>query len=59
MRVSSNDKMGARIENEDLDVPLVLIQEIPKMKYHEKPLHFMSEPGITQEQYEHMILSGA
>ena len=47
------------VTEEEEDVPMVLIQEIPKLKYHEEPLHFMSEPGITQEQYEHMILSGA
>lgn len=47
-----------KMEAEELDIPILLIQDIPKMKYHEKPLHFMSEPGISQEQYEHMILSG-
>lgn len=34
------------------------MEQIPKLKYHASPLHFMSEPGITQAQYEHMILSG-
>jgi len=47
-----------KMEVEELDVPILLIRDIPKMKYHEKPLHFMSEPGISQEDYEHMILSG-
>ena len=55
----SDSMLGPRDEAEDIDIPIVLIQDIPKMKYHEKPLRFMSEPGITQEQYEHMILSGA
>ena len=55
----SDSMLGPRDEVEDIDIPMVLIQDIPKMKYHERPLHFMSEPGITQEQYEHMILSGA
>lgn len=45
-------------EVEEWEVPLVLMQEIPKMRYHESPLQFMSEPGITQAQYEQMLLSG-
>ena len=49
---------GKLKEVKEKDVPVVLIEEIPKMKYHASPLHFMSEPGVTQEQYEHMILSG-
>lgn len=44
---------------EEWEVPLVLIHEIPKMKYHASPLQFMSEPGISQAQYEQMVLSGA
>ena len=55
----SDSMLGPRDEVEEIDLPMVLIQDIPKMRYHEKPLHFMSEPGITQDQYEHMILSGA
>ena len=43
---------------EEWDVPVILMHELPKMRYHSWPLQFMSEPGIPQEQYEHMILSG-
>ena len=45
-------------EAEEWEVPIVLMQEIPKIKYHASPLQFMSEPGVTQAQYEHMLLSG-
>lgn len=54
----SSDVIETKMEVEELEVPVLLIQDIPKMKYHEKPLHFMSEPGISQEDYEHMIFSG-
>lgn len=57
-RTRSSDRIETEMEVEELEVPVLLIQDIPKMKYHEKPLHFMSEPGISQEDYEHMILSG-
>lgn len=53
-----DDAMDPRMMGGDQDIPIVLMQEIPKLKYHDKPLRFMSEPGITQAQYEHMILSG-
>jgi hypothetical protein len=57
-RTQSSNLIETKMEVEELEVPILLIRDIPKMKYHEKPLHFMSEPGISQEDYEHMILSG-
>lgn len=54
----ASDFKETRMEVEELEVPVLLIRDVPKMKYHEKPLHFMSEPGISQEDYEHMIFSG-
>lgn len=54
----ASDLIETKMEVEELEVPVLLIRDIPKMKYHEKPLHFMSEPGISQEDYEHMIFSG-
>jgi len=57
-RTQSISLIETKMEVEEFDVPILLIRDIPKMKYHEKPLHFMSEPGISQEDYEHMILSG-
>ncbi len=56
--IQYSDLIATRTEGEELEVPVLLIRDIPKMKYHEKPLHFMSEPGISQEDYEHMIFSG-
>ena len=58
-RMSSDNMTDTLMEDEDVDVPIVLIHDIPKITYHEKPLHFMSEPGISQKQYKHMVLSGA
>lgn len=55
----SSNLIETKMEVEELDIPIVLIRDIPKMKYHENPLRFMSEPGISQEEYEHMVLSGA
>lgn len=57
-RTHSISLIETKMEVEEFDVPILLIRDIPKMKYHEKPLHFMSEPGISQVDYEHMILSG-
>ena len=41
---------------ESMEVDVVLIRDIPKLKYHEKPLRFISQPGISQEAYERNVL---
>lgn len=39
-----------------MEVNCVLIRDIPKLKYHDEPLRFVSEPGISQKKYERRIL---
>ena len=43
-------------EDIDMEVGFVLIREIPKIKYHEAPLRFISQPGISQKDYERRVL---
>ena len=43
--------------NTDMEVDFVLVRDIPKIKYHERPLRFLSEPGITQKEYQRRLLS--
>lgn len=44
-------------QRQSMEVDFVLIRDIPKLKYHEKPLRFVSEPGIAQKEYERRVLS--
>ena len=39
-------------------IPICYIPEIPKLKYHQAPMHFMSEPGMTQVEYERKAWAG-
>ena len=43
-------------EDIHMEVGFVLIREIPKIKYHEAPLRFISQPGISQKDYERRVL---
>ena len=45
------------LEQQHMDVNFVLIRDIPKLKYHSEPLRFVSEPGITQKEYERRVLA--
>ena len=45
------------LEQQHMDVDFVLIRDIPKLKYHSEPLRFVSEPGISQKEYERRVLS--
>ncbi|KAI4182925.1 MAG: hypothetical protein LQ346_006439 [Caloplaca aetnensis] len=39
-------------------VPLVFMPNLPPMKFHEAPYWFMSEPGITQQEFQKRVLLG-
>ncbi|KAL8709626.1 MAG: hypothetical protein Q9220_005718 [cf. Caloplaca sp. 1 TL-2023] len=41
-------------ENEEL--PIALMPMLPRLKFHEAPFYFMSEPGMTQQEYQTKIL---
>ena len=45
------------LEQQHMDVNFVLIRDIPKLKYHSEPLRFVSEPGISQKEYERRVLA--
>ena len=45
------------LEQQYMDVNFVLIRDIPKLKYHSEPLRFVSEPGISQKEYERRVLA--
>lgn len=44
--------------DEGEEVPIVLMQDVPDMKYHGEFLHFVSESGISQEEYEEAVWDG-
>ncbi|KAL8649245.1 MAG: hypothetical protein Q9226_005659 [Calogaya cf. arnoldii] len=44
----------AIIEEEEL--PIALIPTVPRLKFHEAPLYFMSESGLTQQEYQAQVL---
>jgi hypothetical protein len=37
------------------ECPVVLMQSVPLLKYHEAPVRFVSESGVTQKEYEEMV----
>lgn len=43
-------------EDAKMEVGFVLIREVPKIKFHEAPLRFISQPGISQKEYERRVL---
>ena len=49
------DEMNLAVEGEDLRI--ALIPTVPLMKYHDAPLHFMSQPGLSQYDYEQKLLT--
>ncbi|KAL8751329.1 MAG: hypothetical protein Q9199_006500 [Rusavskia elegans] len=46
--------ISAVIEEEEL--PIALIPSVPRLKFHEAPLYFMSESGLTQQEYQNQVL---
>ena len=38
------------------DLHIALMPTVPRMKYHDAPLHFMSQPGLNQYEYEQKML---
>ncbi|KAL8743681.1 MAG: hypothetical protein Q9190_003985 [Brigantiaea leucoxantha] len=47
----------ATISEDEEEVPLILMPSFPTLKFHPKPLHFMSKPGISRMEYEQKIFS--
>ena len=47
----------ATISEDEEEVPLLLMPSFPTLKFHPKPLHFMSKPGISRMEYEQKIFS--
>ena len=41
---------------EEEEFPIALIPTVPRMKYHDAPLHFMSQAGISQQDYEQKVM---
>ena len=39
------------------DLRIALIPTVPLMKYHDGPLHFMSQSGLSQYEYEQKLLA--
>lgn len=46
--------ISAIIEEEEL--PIALIPSVPRLKFHEAPLYFMSESSLTQQEYQNQVL---
>ncbi|KAL8807258.1 MAG: hypothetical protein Q9200_004734 [Gallowayella weberi] len=42
---------------EEEEHPIALIPTVPRLKFHEAPLYFMSESGMTQQEYQHKLLT--
>lgn len=40
---------------EEEELPFVLMPNIPRLKFHDDPFYFMSEPGITQQEYQKRV----
>ena len=43
--------------SEEQECPIVLIRDIPERKSHENPVPFVSESGVSQQEYEEMVWS--
>ena len=43
------------IVEEEEELPIALMPNIPRLKFHDAPYFFMSEPGITQQEYQKRI----
>lgn len=39
------------------ECPVVLILDVPVRKSHENPVPFVSEAGVSQQEYEEMVWS--
>ncbi len=39
------------------EVPVVLIQSVPAIKYHQAPLEFLSRSMISQREYERKVIA--
>ena len=39
-----------------MEVPLIMVPPLPLLKYHAGPLHFLSQPQATQDEYERRII---
>ncbi|CAL8575697.1 hypothetical protein XPA_001605 [Xanthoria parietina] len=46
--------VSAIIEEEEL--PFALMPSVPRLKFHEAPMYFMSESGLTQQEYQNQVL---
>lgn len=42
---------------EGSDYPIIFVQDVPPMRYHGPPLHFMSESGMSQQEYKHAAIT--
>ncbi|KAL8825824.1 MAG: hypothetical protein Q9170_007646 [Blastenia crenularia] len=40
---------------EEEELPIALMPTIPRLKFHDAPFYFMSEPGITQQEYQKRV----
>ncbi|KAL8924683.1 MAG: hypothetical protein Q9172_002585 [Xanthocarpia lactea] len=41
---------------EEEEHPIALVPIVPRLKFHEAPLYFMSESGMTQQEYQNKLL---
>lgn len=41
---------------EEEEVPIALMPIVPPLKFHGAPYYFMSEPGITQQEYQRRVI---
>ncbi|KAL8946456.1 MAG: hypothetical protein Q9222_007148, partial [Ikaeria aurantiellina] len=41
---------------EEEELPIALMPTLPRLKFHEAPFYFMSEPGMTQQEYQKKVL---
>ena len=40
------------------DIPLIYVEDVPQLKYHTEPLHFISHAAIDQKEYQRRIMAG-
>lgn len=38
------------------ELPIALMPELPRLKFHGAPFYFMSEAGMAQQEYQQRVL---
>ncbi|KAL8695550.1 MAG: hypothetical protein Q9224_003361 [Gallowayella concinna] len=53
----SSDMSTITVITEEEEYPIALFPTVPRLKFHDAPLYFMSESGLTQQEYQNKLLN--